>query len=245
MTRGNQRELARQKNQKKQAEQNKGKKMEGNSFQKQKETFRTSGAYDRWYEGRRLWAAVTVSIRNSTRNIWIMMKAPNDVKREIINLLLAYAFAIKHHCRNERGINYDDLNALLPPNFRLQYNSNETAANNLPLALAQEMQLRLLQYQADGALESTTFGLLNGTISSLVENLTAFERIGTTPIPLAYNIHLKQVITLYCLALPPQLAGNVGWWVVPVTSIAVFVFFGTDSIATEIENPFGYDANDL
>jgi putative membrane protein len=51
------------------------------------------------------------------------------------------------------------------------------------------------------------------------------------------------MITLYILALPPQLYEKLGWYTVPITAIATFTFFGVDAIGSEIENPFGYDIN--
>ncbi|RKP23798.1 Bestrophin/UPF0187, partial [Syncephalis pseudoplumigaleata] len=71
------------------------------------------------------------------------------------------------------------------------------------------------------------------------------ERILRTPIPLAYSIHLAQCIWVFCLALPFQLAGTLGWVTIPVSALVAFVFIGIKSIGEEIENPFGYDSNDL
>ena len=51
------------------------------------------------------------------------------------------------------------------------------------------------------------------------------------------------MLTLYIVALPPQLYEKLGWYTVPITAIAAFTFFGVDAIGTEIENPFGYDIN--
>lgn len=42
------------------------------------------------------------------------------------------------------------------------------------------------------------------------------------------------MITLYVLAIPPQLVGQLGLWVVPVAAIAAFTFFGVDKIAEEL-----------
>ncbi|KAL2917813.1 hypothetical protein HK105_202686 [Polyrhizophydium stewartii] len=72
-----------------------------------------------------------------------------------------------------------------------------------------------------------------------------FERIRSCPIPQAYSIHLKQTLFLYMLALPFQLVGTMGWSTIPIVFIAAFTLQGIEAIAGEIENPFGYDENDL
>ena len=66
-----------------------------------------------------------------------------------------------------------------------------------------------------------------------------------TPIPLAYSIHLKQLLLLYCLALPFQMVGALGWATPFVVALISFAVFGIEEIGIEIENPFGHDPNDL
>ena len=51
---------------------------------------------------------------------------------------------------------------------------------------------------------------------------------------------MKHVLILYFLALPFQLV-RMKWWLLPITSIMSFVFFGVDMIASEIQDPFGIE----
>ncbi|KAF9930022.1 hypothetical protein FBU30_000935 [Linnemannia zychae] len=79
--------------------------------------FRTNTAYDRYWEGRRLWSQMTLSIRNLTRAIWINVSETEtrDVleKKSAVNLLIAFAFATKHYLREEYGYDYEDMIDLL------------------------------------------------------------------------------------------------------------------------------------
>ncbi|KAG0280813.1 hypothetical protein BGZ95_008605 [Linnemannia exigua] len=79
--------------------------------------FRTNTAYDRYWEGRRLWSQMTLGIRNMTRVIWVCVSETEtrDVleKKSAINLLVAFAFATKHYLREEYGYEYDDMIDLL------------------------------------------------------------------------------------------------------------------------------------
>src|SRR6202044_678006 len=65
--------------------------------------FRTNTAYDRFWEGRRVWSQAVHSIRHLTRFIWVMTPTtrPEDLveKRSAINLLVAFAVATKHYLR--------------------------------------------------------------------------------------------------------------------------------------------------
>ncbi|KAF9425184.1 hypothetical protein BGZ76_003387, partial [Entomortierella beljakovae] len=79
--------------------------------------FRTNTAYDRYWEGRRLWSQMTWCIRNLTRSIWVGVAETETrdllEKRSAINLLVAFAFATKHYLREEYGYNYEDMVDLL------------------------------------------------------------------------------------------------------------------------------------
>ncbi|KAG0092985.1 hypothetical protein BGZ92_007936 [Podila epicladia] len=79
--------------------------------------FRTNTAYDRYWEGRRLWSQMTLSIRNLTRGIWVCVAETETrdllEKKSAINLLVAFAFSTKHYLREEYGYNYDDMADLL------------------------------------------------------------------------------------------------------------------------------------
>jgi putative membrane protein len=45
--------------------------------------------------------------------------------------------------------------------------------------------------------------------------------------------------------LPYQIVRDLGWWTVPAVVVASFALLGILGIGWEIENPFGYDDNDL
>lgn len=82
-------------------------------------------------------------------------------------------------------------------------------------------------------------------MNSLVDCLGGCERILKTPMPLAYSIHLKQLLLLYCLLWPFQLVQNINLYTGLVVALISFTLFGIEAIGLEIENPFGYDTNDL
>ncbi|KAG0348312.1 hypothetical protein BG004_005447 [Podila humilis] len=79
--------------------------------------FRTNTAYDRYWEGRRLWSQMTLCIRNLTRSIWVCVAETETrdllEKKSAINLLVAFAYSTKHYLREEYGYNYDDMIDLL------------------------------------------------------------------------------------------------------------------------------------
>ncbi|KAG0248323.1 hypothetical protein BG011_000189 [Mortierella polycephala] len=199
----------------------------------------------------------------------------NHEKLIVIRLLLAFAVSIKHHLRQEFGVRYFDLESLLPRGFEpctanedieinvahdkalgdRHRNFNEDAWTiradsedgqmSLPLEVAHGLMLMILTKARAGQIESVLIGSLLGSVNTMVEIFTNMERIVFSPIPLAYSIHLRQVVYLYCLALPFTFIEVIGWGLVPLMCLVSFTLFGVEAIGREIENPFGKDENDL
>ncbi|KAJ3040462.1 hypothetical protein HDV00_010899 [Rhizophlyctis rosea] len=213
--------------------------------------FRTNTAYDRYWEGRRTWATLLTQLRNMTRLIWITVDPKDDQqtneKRGAMNLLLAYVVATKHYLRDEEGYKYKDLRHLVAhiPSMAHGANLLETDIDNVPL----EISLHLATYVRrcrDLNLIDASFGTaMTNCLGVMVDCLSTFERIKGSPIPMAYNVHLKQTLMLYLLSLPFQLVAKTYWGTIPVIFLASFTLLGIEGIGGEIENPFGYDDNDL
>ncbi|CCU74922.1 unnamed protein product [Blumeria hordei] len=89
-------------------------------------SFRSSSAYERYSEGRRLWSSLAVHSRTLARLIWIHIPERENTEDEpdcettdllskvsAINLIHAYAVAIKHRLRFQPFTNYDDMSSIV------------------------------------------------------------------------------------------------------------------------------------
>lgn len=117
--------------------------------------------------------------------------------------------------------------------------------SNIPLEISLYLGSYVSALQSRKVVDAPTTTVLLATITQLVDALTGLERILTTPIPFSYSIHLWLVTVVYCLALPFQIWLTLKWVTIPATVLASFIFFGFLVAGEEIENPFGYDKNDL
>ncbi|KAF5365636.1 hypothetical protein D9758_003129 [Tetrapyrgos nigripes] len=118
----------------------------------------------------------------------------------------------------------------------------------LPLLIAHEITRLLFWFRREGLLETVGpagTNTMNQLLQSMVDQMTAMERVANTPIPISYGIHLKQCVSLYLFALPPTLVNQLGWMTIPVVTVVAFTFMGIEGIADEIEMPFGNDPADL
>lgn len=205
--------------------------------------FRTNTAYERFWEGRKSWGAIVNTIRNLSRQIWVSVdeKTPKDRidKIDALKLLVAFAVGMKLHLRGE-PIN-SELEELIPAS---KFDKLKIM-NHPPLEIAFWISDYLQQQYHRNFLNSYQLTGMQNLLNNLVDNLGSCERILKTPIPLAYAIHLKQLLLIYCLLLPFQIVKDMGWMTGFFVALVSFTLLGIEAIGLEIENPFGYDANDL
>ncbi|KZT02826.1 UPF0187-domain-containing protein [Laetiporus sulphureus 93-53] len=122
---------------------------------------------------------------------------------------------------------------------------NKTVTHNLPLEISFYLSSYTAALQSRKVVDPPTSTALMNALNQLVDALTGLERILTTPIPFSYRVHLWTVTVLYNLLLPFQIWNTLGWLTIPATTLLSFIFFGFLVAGEEIENPFGYDKNDL
>ncbi|CAN1578411.1 COG3781 Predicted membrane protein [Spirosomataceae bacterium] len=197
--------------------------------------FRTNSAYDRWWEGRKLWGAMVNNTRSLMLKI-IEIDGDSAIKDEIRILLVDFVYATKEHLRN--GVMVKCLHQktidLLPQE-----------QDHIPLAIMNVIHHKvsiLLHNQAD---KYTKMVYLNDDLKSFMDILGGCERIKKTPIPFSYSLFLKKVIFLYIFTMPIGFVREFGYWACPIVALIFYVFAGIELLAEEIEDPFGTDANDL
>lgn len=205
--------------------------------------FRTNTAYERFWEGRKLWGSTVNTIRNLVWQIWVAVDEvePEDRERKIttLRLLLAFAICKKLYLRYEPAS--EELQPWVSPS---QYGILQNI-QNMPLEIIRWIADDLQQVYKRGLLTLSQLSDIQSLLNKLMDNVGGCERILKTPIPPAYVIHLNQLVLIYCLILPFQFVKDLGWWTGIFVAIVSFALFGIEEIGVEIENPFGYDANDL
>jgi putative membrane protein len=86
---------------------------------------------------------------------------------------------------------------------------------------------------------------MDANVTAFVDYWGGAERIMKTPIPFAYAQHIKGFLTLFCFTAPFALVESLGWLTPVMAAVVAYGMFGIDEIGVEIEDPFGYDPNDL
>jgi ion channel-forming bestrophin family protein len=205
--------------------------------------FRTNTAYERYWEGRKAWGTLVITTRNLAREIQIAIAALTPAaqadKTQALNRLVSFAIATKCYLRQESPA--EQLQNLLSETDIAQLEKAERPPQLITFWLSHYLQQQYEQNRMDICQRVET----NQLVNHLVEALSGCERIIKTPMPLSYGIYLKRLILLYCLLLPLGLVEQLGWLTPLAIALVSFVLLGVEEIGNEIENPFGYDFNDL
>jgi putative membrane protein len=78
-----------------------------------------------------------------------------------------------------------------------------------------------------------------------MDSCGACERIKNTPIPFSYSLFLKKFIFIYVVTMPLAFVTIFGYFSAFIATFVFYVLVSMEVLAEEIENPFGYDDNDL
>ena len=194
--------------------------------------FRTNTAYDRWWEGRRHWGALTNTSRSLAIKLHAFLTEPAD--RKFFELMIPnYAFALKNHLRENED--YHEIDPVLDLHKE----------KHIPNQIASGIYSQLFKLQQEQKLTENQLLILNQEIIAFTDICGACERIKNTPIPFSYSIFIKKFIFFFVMTLPFGWAFSLGYYIIPVVVFILYAFASLELIAEEIENPFGTDANDL
>ena len=205
--------------------------------------FRTNTSYDRFWEGRKAWGGIVVNSRNLAQEIRLSITTDSDheqqQKNRALKLISAFAIATKLHLRGEAVD--ADLKALTTADQATKLATSKHRPFDIQFWLRSYLndQLRS-QKMSDGQ-----HGMASGMLNDLMSSVSGCERILTTPIPITYRVYLKRLILIYCFGLPFRIIPDLTWWSIPITGVVSFLLLGIEEVARELENPFGFNLNDL
>lgn len=200
--------------------------------------FRTNTAYDRYYEGRRVWGQLVSHCRGLAIELNAIL--PRDAARSrayYAALISNFPLALKGNLRN--NIRYEQFEATPDIIERLQTADSPTICL---LAVLQESIEQLRQAQIIDPVHLLVF---KPHLLGMMEVNGVCERIKATPIPFSYTFFIKMFITLFIGIMPFVLLATSGYWMIPITMVGAYIMLGLVMIAEEIEQPFGIDSNDL
>ncbi|HPE98418.1 MAG: hypothetical protein H6548_12150 [Chitinophagales bacterium] len=199
--------------------------------------FRTNSAYDRWWEGRKIWGSFVNNSRNLALKVSVLMQS-KELRERFRILIPNYIYAAKEHLRGPV-----DIRELEPcDKYPVTYYNRQ---GHVPSQVMKAMYSEIEVWKQSENPEPERLLYLNNELQSFTDNIGACERIKKTPIPYSYNIFLKKVIFLYIFTMPIGFAQQFSYWTALIVPLLFYIFISIEMIAEEIEDPFGKDENDL
>lgn len=203
--------------------------------------FRTNTAYDRWWEGRKLWGGLVNNSRNLALKLNVMLPADEEAQRSFFRKIIpAYAQALHSHLHKE-----ETRIELFDQGEHKHIFNKVDREKHVPNQLAALMYQHIQQLYKEGKLTGEQLLFLNAELQSFTDICGACERIKNTPIPFSYSVFIKKFIFVYIMTLPFGYVFQLGYYVVPVVVFVFYVLASLELIAEEIEDPFSGDANDV
>jgi putative membrane protein len=196
--------------------------------------YRINSAYDRWWEGRKLWGGLVNNSRNLAIKLSVILKDEKDLAY-FRKLIPAYASILNKHLKDE------ETSKQLFDNVDLALDHHKHRPNQIAKMLFQKINDLYVNHKITGE----QLIILNNEIQSFTDICGACERIKNTPIPYSYSAFIKKFIFIFVLTLPYAYVFTLGYYVIPVVTFIFYVLASIELISEEIEEPFGYDENDL
>lgn len=92
---------------------------------------------------------------------------------------------------------------------------------------------------ADAILANASFLQLSNSLDALANTVGACERVKNTPTPFGYVAALRLFVLLWLFTMPFTLIGTYSWLATPAMTLVGFLFLNLETMAMEIEQPFG------
>ena len=201
--------------------------------------FCNNAAYDRFWEGRKLWGTLVWLSRNIARQVMTLPNVSMAEKQAFIRHQIAFVHSLRQQLRGE------DNTANLQRLLTVEEQQAVVGQNFIALRLTQIMGQMLAKWQAEQKIDVWQWQSLDNTLGEIAHIQAGCERINNTPIPYAYFVLLHRTVYLYCFMLPFGLGNTIGWVTPFVVSFVGYTFMALNEIVDEISEPFGTGENEL
>ena len=232
--------------------------------------FRNQTSYNRFWDGRNDLGLIITVCRNLSRAfiasnaVWMTtgqdsheVQAGRAELERIIRILIAILYATKNHLRAAWGAevipgaalnpgtgdptNIPEYSELLPQGFK----GLDDRGLGLPIQLTFFVEQYIKRQTENGSFQAPQASQMQVQLYNMTDAFGRMETIRLTSIPVALLIHQTQVLALFNCVLPFALVDEIGWWTVPIVSLVAFTLYGIDGIGRQLEDPFGFDRNDI
>jgi len=208
--------------------------------------FRTSSAYDRFWEARKILQAVVDNCRGLARVAPTALPSRQGI--DFARMIVVFPYMLRLHLTNRGQAPVGDSPEMHDVLRFFDNDQLKTVDSHFskPFATLSIMNQMLHHSNAKfpgEAMEETLSLLpqrtvLQRNVNNLAANVGACERIQGCPVPLYYSRHLSRFLTIWSATLPLVLAPMLHWWSVPVIAAICWSLFSIEEVGHMVEEPF-------
>lgn len=208
-------------------------------------SFRTNSAYDRWWEGRKLWGRLINSSRHFCTQVLSYVDSEGGRHRkeieQIVRRHIAYVHVLRCGLRQQDSFADASVKEFLEPD---EYESLK-GSNNLNHALLQLQQDQLVRLADAGVIDHFRLQSMDRTIAALLDIQGGCERIKKTPMPRGYGFIAERLILVYGCMFPLAVVHQLGILVIPINVLVCLSFALISEAGRVLEDPFTMYYNGL
>ena len=194
--------------------------------------FRTNSAYDRWWEGRKLWGSLVNNTRNLAHKLNAFLPRSDSENRDYFSKMIPnFVISVKESLRGAVNIN-DFEKAGSDFTKRLEN------IRHIPNRLSSMMYERVNELYKKNEITGDQLFLVDKELKEFSDILGACERIKNTPIPYSYSMYIKKFIFIYIITLPFGFVTLIEYLTIPVVVITSFVIFSVELLSSTIAYRF-------
>lgn len=200
--------------------------------------FNNNQAYDRWWEGRKIWGMLVNDSRSWARSI-ISYVQLNDIteaeklaiQSRMITRHIGFLYALKGALRGTDDHIYKNY---LSAEDVAEVSKHSNVHNAILLLQSRELN----RLQEKGYIDGFRFLQLDALLVKFSDEMGMSERIRNTVFPTTYNYFTKVFIWLFVVSIALVLSGPMGVWAIFMSWLIGFVFISTQINGMTLLNPF-------
>jgi putative membrane protein len=198
-------------------------------------SFRTNSAYDRWWEGRKLWGQLVNTSRHFTAQVLSYLSVEHHRQARLLVLhQVLYVHALRCELRGELFANDGDVRRVAGE-CEVRFDPNQLV---LTTPLLRRQMHDLTQLADKNVLDARRLQSLDQSLATLLDVQGGCERIRNTPLPPNYGRIAEILIRVHAVLLPLAIIDDLHWLAIPVSIVICLAFKLISEVGRVLEDPF-------
>lgn len=211
-------------------------------------SFRTNSAYDRWWEGRKLWGRMINTSRHFGNQVIAYVEDDSEnqtLKRQLIRRHIAYVHVLRCLLRKQDPFEDSDVTFNLDKCGEGGEGGGCRSESNLTNALLSKQLNQLKKLYDEGKIKDLELHTFDESLRHLLDIQGGCERIKKTPMPPGYGFLAVRLTQAYACLLPLAIVHDMGLGMIPLNVLVCLAFILVNELGRVLEDPFNMFYNGL